>query len=287
MIDVIPHKSQDAIPSQLYHYTSLESLAMILSTKTIRLMPITQMDDLQEARTSDIPNLGRFVFASSWTDDPTESIPMWNMYASLESGVRICLPTMPFKRYRLTPEEYSRQTKIPIDHISTDSDFIESFLPPDIYAKKLMSPMYMSDEGVLVKVEYTSDKGLLEPSVLSANGEEPACINIGMLGKYKNEYWSFQREWRYQLIIIPFDPLDMSGDVAARLAKMTSEMLLGILPSPCPCYDLHISDEAMDQLEVVASPKMSEGNRLMLKMLLDHYGLGRSLRQSSLTGLLR
>lgn len=73
----------------LYHYTSIETLALILSNRTFRLNSLDQMDDLQEKETSDIKNIGQFCYISSWTDDETESIPMWKMYSSLDSGVRI------------------------------------------------------------------------------------------------------------------------------------------------------------------------------------------------------
>ena len=65
-----------------------------------------------------------------------------------------------------------------------------------------MSPAFINGAGVLVKIEYTQDKSLLEPKVLSV-GEKSTSILMGLLGKYKNEYWSFQREWRYQMQIVP------------------------------------------------------------------------------------
>ena len=37
----------------LYKYTTLETLALILKSKKIRLNPLTAMDDLQEAETDD------------------------------------------------------------------------------------------------------------------------------------------------------------------------------------------------------------------------------------------
>ena len=69
----------------LYHYTNIETLALILSNHTFRFRSLDQMDDLQEKETSDLKNVGQFCFISSWTDDSTESIPMWNMYSSLHS----------------------------------------------------------------------------------------------------------------------------------------------------------------------------------------------------------
>lgn len=40
----------------LYHYTSLEKLALILKNRTIRLSPLDKMDDRQEQKTSDVEN---------------------------------------------------------------------------------------------------------------------------------------------------------------------------------------------------------------------------------------
>ena len=84
---------QDIHPSTLYHYTNLETLALILENRTIRLMPLTGVDDRQESMTADSSRIASFVFVSCWTDDSKESIPMWRMYASLEAGVRIALPS--------------------------------------------------------------------------------------------------------------------------------------------------------------------------------------------------
>ena len=75
----------------LYHYTSLETLALILKNRTIRFNSLDKMDDLQENETADLKNIGQFFYISSWTEDAAESIPMWNIYASLNSGIRIKL----------------------------------------------------------------------------------------------------------------------------------------------------------------------------------------------------
>ena len=57
------------------------------------------MDDLQEKEAFDLKNAGQFCYISSWTDDETENIPMWKMYSSLSSGVRIKLKANPFKEF--------------------------------------------------------------------------------------------------------------------------------------------------------------------------------------------
>lgn len=54
------------------------------------------MDDLQEAQLSDEIEYGKYVFISSWMDQPLESIAMWKLYSNMYSGVRIGLKENPF-----------------------------------------------------------------------------------------------------------------------------------------------------------------------------------------------
>lgn len=83
----------------LYHYTTIENLALILKNQTIRFSKLTNTDDLEESKTSDIGEAGQYIFVSCWTDKKDENIPLWHMYSSKLSGVRISLPFLPFKEY--------------------------------------------------------------------------------------------------------------------------------------------------------------------------------------------
>ena len=88
---------EEHMQEYLYHYTSIENLALILKNRTIRLNTLDKMDDLQEQKTRDVQNFGKFFFVSSWTSLESESIPMWKMYTCPSSGVRIKLAKNPFK----------------------------------------------------------------------------------------------------------------------------------------------------------------------------------------------
>lgn len=46
----------------LYHYTNIETLALILRNQTIRFNSLDKMDDLQEQQTADIKNIGQFCY---------------------------------------------------------------------------------------------------------------------------------------------------------------------------------------------------------------------------------
>lgn len=64
----------------LYHYTSLETLALILKNKTLCFNNLRNVDDMEEAQSEDMGEFGKFVYISCWTADSEESIPLWNLY---------------------------------------------------------------------------------------------------------------------------------------------------------------------------------------------------------------
>ena len=74
----------------IHHYTNIEALAMILSTRKIRFNRLDRMDDLEEGHVEaqGVP-LGKYTYVSCWTEEEEESIPLWNMYAGKEMGVRL------------------------------------------------------------------------------------------------------------------------------------------------------------------------------------------------------
>lgn len=86
-----------AEPQVLYHYTSLDTLALILTNKSTCFNTLLNVDDIDEAETSDLGQFGKYVYVSCWTDEAAESIAMWQLYTPNMHGVRIQLPVYPFK----------------------------------------------------------------------------------------------------------------------------------------------------------------------------------------------
>ena len=78
----------------------------------------------------------------------------------------------------------------------------------EIEAFPMMDGGYMSPQcwkgEILKEVEYTDDLSLLEPRISDTNGNR-ISINLGALGKHKNSYWKFQREWRYIMVFMPMN----------------------------------------------------------------------------------
>lgn len=184
-------------PQYLYHYTNIEALASILKNKTIRFSPLDKMDDLQETESSDVHNIGQIIYVSSWTNDKEESIPMWNIYASLSSGVRIKLPAMPFKLHENHAEDLAKAVQMPVKDESNGKPLVTLIPITEMVQKKIVS-IEALNKNILFKVEYTSDQEKLLPHVKTTDGSQ-FTLALGDLGKYKNIKWAFQHEWRYRM----------------------------------------------------------------------------------------
>lgn len=268
----------------LYHYTNIETLALILQNHTFRFNSLNKMDDLQEQETADLKNVGQFCYISSWTDDVDESIPMWNMYTSIDSGVRIKLKKNPFKLHENTADELRKVINAPVTD-NTNGTPLKSLIPfVDMFRKKFISPG-LSPDNILHKVEYSADHDKLYPKLVNVDGDK-FSIALGTLGKYKNTHWSFQNEWRYILLLFPLD-LNQPVDTLGKAAQiMGNRILQGLEVQPFPFYDMTIDDTAYCEMEITLSPKISAGNKIIVQNLVEKYNPSAVVKDSTLVGLI-
>lgn len=259
----------------LYHYTSLETLALILSNKTIRFNNLLYVDDIEEAETNDMGKFGRIAYVSCWTDDERESIPLWNMYTPNMHGVRIRMKKFPFKRY----------------HFSKGEMFLEEDIETYINLRKVYDENkvnIVSDLPKLEKVEYSDEVDDLYPKIKieSYKGAAQDYINakrmedlqsqkveylFEKLGKYKRTNWEFQKEWRY---IITASPMGMK-ELYPVTFKKQQELIrrienLDLIP-PCKDIFLELSEDAFEDMEIILGPRMSEAEKILAKALVDKY----------------
>ncbi|MBQ3417581.1 MAG: DUF2971 domain-containing protein [Ruminococcus sp.] len=268
----------------LYHYTSVEILALILKNRSIRFNSLDKMDDLQEQETSDLRNIGQFIYISSWTDDETESIPMWNMYASLDRGVRIRLKKNPFKLYENTAESLSGISRSSIIDTSQGKS-LKSMIPLyDIFSKGFFTNQAINPE-LLFQVEYTSDKDKLYPKMLTSDDNHFA-IRLGDLGKHKNLHWEFQKEWRYVMEIIPFNLNQSPEAMFKEFIVLANNIRSGTAKQPFPYYDMFLDDEAFADMQITLSPRIGAGSRVIVQDLIEKYNPSADLKDSCLLGLI-
>ncbi len=268
----------------LYHYTNIETLALILKNRTIRFNSLDKMDDLQEQQTADIKNIGQFCYISSWTDDSTESIPMWNMYASLNFGVRIKLRQNPFKIYDNTTEDFSKALGVPVTDNSNGKP-LQSVIPlTEMFTKGFFFVQAMNMQ-LLCKVEYTNETNKLYPQILKEDGDHFTLV-LGELGKYKNLHWSFQNEWRYILDVLPLNLNQTVKKSILDFQIIANKMKEGLEKQPFSYYDMRISDEAFADMEITLSPRISAGSRIIVESLIEKYNPVAKLNESRLVGLI-
>lgn len=270
----------------LYHYTSIEKLALILKNRTIRLNSLDQMDDLQEQRTADVNGLGKFTFVSCWTSESIESIPMWNMYTPLTSGVRIKMRKRPFVHYDNIPAKRLRECV----ERKNGGNYSNHNCMTDVYIdgqwmidNDVITPHAFGDD-ILYKIDYVDDIEKLEPKVAEIKNGQVNLV-ISELGKYKNKHWDFQKEWRYLLAVFPY-PLSQSDDRQFYINVTVSLLLEGRLQPPFRFIDLLIDDDYFSEMEITCSPKMTSGNRILLESLVREYNPSAIIKESSLKNLI-
>lgn len=269
-------------PAVLYHYASLDTLALILHNRTIRFSRLDKVDDPQEQRSADSQNLGKMKLVSCWTSSDEESVPMWREYAGAECGVRIQMKSYPFKQYSVSTEslcKLSRDAVLNTYGGSFDGLHlpIEDFWDRSYHFKEMARSVEM-----LHKVQYTNDKSLLFPEVIRSCGNGWIEADLSALGIHKATAWSYQKEWRYVLTGVPVGIASIiKGDAEA--VKKAAEVILDRCDPGIPSfYDLAISDEAFSSMKIVTSPKMSPGNRVILDALVQKYAPGIEVAKSTI-----
>lgn len=113
-----------------------------------------------------------------------------------------------------------------------------------------------------------------------------ASIEIGLLGKYKNLHWQFQKEWRYILSIMPLNILSSPEICYFDFKKLFQDLCLGGGKQPFPYFDMVISDDAFNEMEIQLSPCISPGNKIIFENLVEKYNCSATIKESSLLGLI-
>lgn len=254
----------------LYHYTSIETLLLILKNKTIAFNSLINVDDLEECESKDIKKIGKICYISCWTDDASESIPMWSMYTKNMQGVRIRLKKFPFKKYIFKCGEY---------HFKSDAETYINY--EKLYNEDKTT---IAGEPQLVKVIYTNDESLIYPTVRSIK-EDISKLNDGRIqrntstnysfkeiGKYKRKNWKFQNEVRY---IINMSLWSMRELEECRSAEDQSKLIDRIeddkYKAPYNLFFLELTDDALNDIEILIGPKATDVQEEIVRLMAEKY----------------
>jgi hypothetical protein len=161
--------------TKLYHYTSINNLALILKTKSIHFGRLDHVNDPTEGLVSDFHSQAPYIFISCWTANEEENFALWNMYTQNMRGVRIELELPIFQSYKIANIENSLFNET--EYLNEDKGYF-----------------ILGGRNYPYKIEYTDDESKLKPAVRNENG-----IYIASVATHKRTIWSIEQEYRYRL----------------------------------------------------------------------------------------
>jgi hypothetical protein len=273
--------------TSIFHYTSIESLALILKTRKIRFSRLDGVDDIQEAQQYAGINFGKYFFVSCWTDISEESIPQWNMYSKEMQGVRIELPDRPFANFQIEslPKHFGVVTGAAISSPLPAEDLIGSthfIVPP------------LNDTFFHGKVEYVeSVEEHYKASITviqGVNGGKSLRIkDLRNLSRAKSRAWFFQSECRFTLFAMPIP--ENHGSLAPPpgigLGELMADAFINNIDPGLKYIDVPLSDAAMKSLKVRTGPLCSPGGKICVEALINQYAPMAIVEPSSLAGTVR
>lgn len=243
---------------KIYHYTTIETLALIIKSRAIRFNRLDCVDDLEESLYGSGNmniKLSQYEFVSCWTKDKEENLALWKMYTN-NKGVRICMDDDFLVTHDVTPKFKSfLSSAIQIG----DDYFVSSFM----------------NEAKLFDVIYTNDYKEKINALITKEGNN-IQIDTGHLGLYKSERWKFQNESRFKIIVMPknnkfVNVSDKASDFDILFNMMSS--LVPSMSSQSPIkikhIDVGIKEEKLNEIEVMMGPETTDAERFIVEMLLS------------------
>jgi hypothetical protein len=235
---------------RIYHYTSIETLALILKTKRIRFSRLDTVDDPEEYQYADeAMQPAQFTFVSCWTRNAIENIPQWKLYANNQHGVRIGLDEEMFPLFRDCPNPLFEQNE-------------HWYLPDynELNKKGYQVLPLVAHENPLYDIVYANDLSHVTDLIYKED-QEGKKVNMRMLGRYKSTCWSFQKECRF---IFSFKP-----------EKRVKETF----------FDVMLSMHVFNDIEILLGPCVTEAERLIIEALMGRYLHRMDCKKSVFTGL--
>ena len=251
--------------AKIYHYTSIDTLALILLNKTIRFNRLDKVDDEEESifgsGDSDV-KIGKYIFVSCWTKDPEENPTLWKYVednAGERNAVRIGLDEDMFLTYPLYGEQY--KTYFPHDFEKES----------DCYFHNIANLVQLHD------VQYVDDNKERIRELIK-EGYDFVDIEIQELGLFKNrERWEKQKESRFRLIAFPtteeFESRNLemgesNVNFTINLMQSVVPLLRRNIPISLTYKDIPLKENVLKSIEVTMGPKTTDEDKAKVRRIL-------------------
>ncbi|MPM26726.1 hypothetical protein SDC9_73231 [bioreactor metagenome] len=275
---------------KVHHYTTIETLALILKNKTIRFNRLNKVDDLEESEygiSSANVKMGKYIFVSCWTKDNKENVALWGLYTR-NKGVRITLDEDMFVTYPVT---------------ETHKGYFRNFIE---FGKDYLI-VTANNNAVLFDIEYVDNLAQKVQDIgdfsIDTRKETYSLKFTNTFGNFKSKHWEFQKECRYKITAIPCKyPKDedflnslVSGKSFLTSANHILDKILNSISNSFMEYqdisanyfDIPLNDIAFQNMEILLAPQSTEADKLIVEALIKSYCPTAMLKDSNLKGKIR
>lgn len=236
---------------KIYHYTSIETLALILSSKKLRFTRLDLLDDRKEVNGAP-PKKHIGAYVSCWTENKEESIAQWSLYTNMK-GIRIEMDKEFYHIYEHGENRYKVHSPIHPNHLGINGNII-------------VPPLLENPKGFYTKVEYWEDfKEKKRAGFRTWDNVKTRVVTLDYtpetydaLVKYKDPIWKFQEETRFFIVMLP---------CGKRLPKF---------------YDMEIKQVVLDNIRVRLNPDCSKSDNIIVSSLLKEFTRNGSVKLSNL-----
>ena len=288
---------------KIYHYTSIETLELILKNRTIRFNRSDKVDDPDEIEleVNGLP-FAKYLLVSCWSIEEEESIPQWSIYAGKSKGVRITLDSEHIFQDFIDSTRVSSSEKDITEKVwnkrSSQSNGIDifpspfrsndnkiSYIPHYIYHGTLnptssgLAIMPPSPKtNFLIPVEYVDSLENAYSEHIQIKYSEDgkfSMIFTPIIGYKKNKSWEFQKEARFVLMLMHTVPQPHNRLILDiphfSFTKYGFPPLKNGKKEELTYYDISIDRDAFEYMEVIAGPETSQGDKNKIIELLTKY----------------
>lgn len=238
---------------RIYHYTSIQTLALILKNKTLRLNCAKNVNDSDECITKDFGSLQKYCFVSCWTKNEDESIPFWKIYADGGRGVRLESDT-DFIHFR-GEKPNGNPIRLIVDNVNKqkkDSWFINL-----CQNKTSMNHYFVT--------KYSDEKRRFQIDC-STKTTQQWIYDIESAFNTKKTCWSFEEEVRFILL-----GCRMENQKPYAWETVFNGITTGKHINDS-WVDLILEQDFFDNLKITTGPLASEADKIIVKSLISYFG---------------
>lgn len=237
---------------KIFHYTTIDSLALILKNRTLRFNCLKNVDDPNEGTTEDFGSMAGYVFVSCWTDNEEENLALWTIYSKSGRGIRIEVDSLDIHfEFPDSLPKYVNDIVVNA-RCSVDGSFFIVYPEHDEITGNL---------EYFYRVHYSNDNRQFFLPTSPSSGR----YDLTAIARTKKTHWVFQKEVRFVMLGCT-NKKDQHLSWQGIFNNITEK-----IPFDCNHVDLALSDTFFENMKIRRGPLSGVSDQIVLESLLSKY----------------